>query len=90
MFAENLDKWERLTVADALEAISLADGEVIVNQGEPGDDFYIIVEGTAVVSQFPKEGDKEQVEVRPKFLKDSTSCPQILKLHFSYETALSN
>ena len=44
-FSENLDKWERLTVADALEATSFEDGADVVKQGEPGDDFYIIVDG---------------------------------------------
>ena len=48
---ESLDKWERLTVADALETVSFEDGETIVKQGEPGDDFYIILEGCAVVLQ---------------------------------------
>lgn len=48
---ESLDKWERLTVADALEPVSFEDGETIVKQGEAGDDFYIIVEGCAVVLQ---------------------------------------
>ena len=42
--AENLDKWERLTVADALEPVQFEDGEEIVKQGEPGDDFFIILE----------------------------------------------
>ena len=42
---ENLDKWERLTVADALEATSFEDGAAVVRQGMPGDDFYIIVDG---------------------------------------------
>ena len=46
--AENLDKWERLTVADALEAVNFEDGEVVVKQGEPGDDFFIIVDGYVV------------------------------------------
>jgi len=41
---ESLDKWERLTVCDALEPCSFDDGEEIVIQGQPGDDFYIIVE----------------------------------------------
>jgi cAMP-dependent protein kinase regulator len=45
LFSENLDKWERLTVADALEAVNFEDGEVVVKQGEPGDDFFIIVDG---------------------------------------------
>ena len=49
--SENLDKWERLTVADALEAVSFDDGEVVVSQGEPGNDFFIIVDGSAIVSE---------------------------------------
>lgn len=51
LFAESLDKWERLTVADALEPVSFEDGETIVKQGEPGNDFFIIVEGCATVLQ---------------------------------------
>ena len=42
--AESLDKWERLTVADALEPCTFQDGENVVTQGEAGEDFYIIVE----------------------------------------------
>lgn len=42
--AESLEKWERLTVADALEPVQFEDGEKIVVQGEPGDDFFIITE----------------------------------------------
>lgn len=42
--AESLDKWERLTVADALEPCQFVDGEEVVKQGEPGDDFFIIIE----------------------------------------------
>lgn len=42
--AESLDKWERLTVADALEPVQFEDGQKIVVQGEPGDEFFIILE----------------------------------------------
>jgi len=48
---ENLDEWERLTIADALEPINFDAGSAIVKQGERGDEFYIIVEGSAVVTQ---------------------------------------
>ncbi|XP_042240447.1 cAMP-dependent protein kinase type I regulatory subunit-like isoform X1 [Homarus americanus] len=59
---ESLDKWERLVVADALETVSIESGSTVVRQGEPGDDFYIIVEGTAVVMQARTPAD-EPVEV---------------------------
>jgi CRP-like cAMP-binding protein len=44
MILETLDEWERLTVADSLEPIQFEDGEIVVKQGDPGDDFFIIVE----------------------------------------------
>ncbi|XP_022419196.1 cAMP-dependent protein kinase type I-beta regulatory subunit isoform X2 [Delphinapterus leucas] len=47
---ESLEKWERLTVADALEPVQFEDGEKIVVQGEPGDDFFIITETSHWVS----------------------------------------
>ncbi len=47
-------------MADALEAVSFKDGEEIVRQGEQGDDFFIILEGTAVVTQFRKEGERPE------------------------------
>uniref|UniRef100_T1JGV4 Cyclic nucleotide-binding domain-containing protein n=1 Tax=Strigamia maritima TaxID=126957 RepID=T1JGV4_STRMM len=59
---ESLDKWERLTIADALEQVVFDDGAVIVKQGERGDDFFIISEGNAVVLQQKSETD-EPVEV---------------------------
>ncbi|XP_030386304.1 cAMP-dependent protein kinase type I regulatory subunit isoform X2 [Scaptodrosophila lebanonensis] len=60
---ESLDKWERLTVADALETVCFEDGETIVKQGEAGDDFYIILEGCAVVLQRRSEQGDEPAEV---------------------------
>jgi len=53
---EHLDKWERLTIADALEAVSFEDGTEVVKKGEIGDDFYIIVDGTAAVTKYKEEG----------------------------------
>ena len=37
-------------MADALESISFEDDKAVVKQGDQGNDFYIIVEGTAIVS----------------------------------------
>lgn len=59
---ESLDKWERLTVADALEPCTFLDGQNVVTQGEPGEDFFIIVEGRALVLQRKTE-DGEYIEV---------------------------
>lgn len=59
---ESLDQWERLTVADALETVQFGDRQRIVVQGEPGDEFFIILEGTAAVLQRRSE-EEEFVEV---------------------------
>ena len=39
-----MDQWERLAIADALEEVRFEDGEVIMRQGEAGDDFFIVLE----------------------------------------------
>jgi len=57
---DSLDKFERMTVADSLEQVVFDDNETIVVQGEKGDDFYIIVEGMAVVKQTPVDGESDQ------------------------------
>ncbi|TRY85940.1 hypothetical protein DNTS_032706, partial [Danionella cerebrum] len=59
---KSLDKWERLTVADALEPVQFEDGQKIVVQGEQGDEFFIILEGSAAVLQRRSENE-EFVEV---------------------------
>eukprot|EP01117_Protostelium_nocturnum_P011136 TRINITY_DN4047_c0_g1_i1.p1 TRINITY_DN4047_c0_g1~~TRINITY_DN4047_c0_g1_i1.p1 ORF type:complete len:382 (-),score=68.63 TRINITY_DN4047_c0_g1_i1:209-1354(-) len=46
---QTLTKWERLIVADALEPVTFRNEHVILREGEPGDKFYIILEGTCVV-----------------------------------------
>ena len=57
--AESLDMWERLTVADALEPVQFEDGQEIVRQGEPGEDFFIITEVSDNVTGGPEKLDGE-------------------------------
>ena len=47
----DVDKYERLQIADALSSASFTDGTDIVKQGEEGNEFFIILEGSAVVTQ---------------------------------------
>ncbi|VBB31819.1 unnamed protein product [Acanthocheilonema viteae] len=51
----DLDKWERANVADALERCDFEPGTRVVEQGHPGDEFFIIVEGQADVLQKRRE-----------------------------------
>ena len=45
-----------------MEAVSFDDGNEVVRQGDQGNDFFIIVEGAAVVTQYRAEGE-DPVEV---------------------------
>lgn len=58
----SLDEWERLTVADALEPCQFDEGLDVIRQGDPGEDFFIIVEGSAVVTKKSAD-DAPAVEV---------------------------
>jgi cAMP-dependent protein kinase regulator len=52
---------EILTIADALQEESFPDGEDISQQGDTGETFYIIKEGTAVCSQKNAAGAEGEV-----------------------------
>ncbi|CAL8111456.1 unnamed protein product [Orchesella dallaii] len=60
---ESLDEWERMTVADALEPVTFPPGATIVKQGDYGDEFFIIVEGTAIVTQTIDNQDVKVAEL---------------------------
>lgn len=45
---KSLDPYERSKIADALRAKSYQAGETLIKQGDPGSEFYILEEGSAV------------------------------------------
>lgn len=61
---ESLDLWERNSVADALEPCEFDDGQEIVRQGEPGEEFFIILEGNAIVYQKSSDNSEPAVVSR--------------------------
>ncbi|KAI0982448.1 hypothetical protein GJ496_005644 [Pomphorhynchus laevis] len=56
---KSLDSWERLTVADSLQQVSFKAGDKVIVQGDEGDDFFIIVDGQATVTQRKLSTDPE-------------------------------
>jgi len=56
-----LTEYEILTIADALQEQSFTDGEVICKQGDTGNTFYIVKEGTAVCTQSDGKGNQGEV-----------------------------
>lgn len=55
-----LDRSERQNVADALEPQLFKDGQTVMKEGDHGESFYVIEQGTCVVTQ---QLDGEDVEV---------------------------
>lgn len=60
---------ERSKVADALVSTTVEDGEAVVREGEMGDMFYFVEEGTASVRKKVKEGDAAGEEREVNVLK---------------------
>ena len=52
---QSLDDNERSTIADALQEVPQKAGDMIITQGEPGHDFYIIKTGKVVCIKDGKE-----------------------------------
>jgi cAMP-dependent protein kinase regulator len=46
---QTLLPYERSKIADALEDVTFSAGSTIINEGEPGEDFFILESGTAEV-----------------------------------------
>mmetsp|Transcript_73739 Transcript_73739/g.196538 ORF Transcript_73739/g.196538 Transcript_73739/m.196538 type:complete len:388 (+) Transcript_73739:67-1230(+) len=55
-----MDSYERSQLADALESEKYSEGQEIVRQGEAGDKFYILEEGTAKALK-EKDGQTREV-----------------------------
>ena len=60
---QSLSVAERATVSDSLATETYQDGEVVVRQGERGEDFYIVEEGQAVTT-VQESHDAPAVEVK--------------------------
>ena len=55
----SLEAYERHKIADALESVTFNDGDVVIKQGDVGDNFYIIESGDARVLRKDDKGEQE-------------------------------
>jgi len=55
----SLDRYERMVIADSLEAKEYKDGDMILKQGEVGQTFYLIISGKVRVTQRVVEHEGE-------------------------------
>lgn len=53
---KSLEPYERNKIADALESVSFKEGDVVLKQGEVGDNFYLIEAGEASVAKKEDDG----------------------------------
>ncbi|GES99402.1 cAMP-dependent protein kinase type I regulatory subunit isoform X3 [Rhizophagus clarus] len=60
-FLSTLDRSEITKLADALEPNNYDDGDTIISQGEPGEHFYIIEQGTVSISKINDSGIEQQL-----------------------------
>lgn len=59
---QTLDNYERSKLCDCLNIITFETGERIINEGDKGNTFYLIIEGQAVaVKKNPHTGMEEEV-----------------------------
>jgi cAMP-dependent protein kinase regulator len=52
----SLEAYERHKIADALESVVFNDGDLVIKQGDVGDNFYIIESGEATISKTDDNG----------------------------------
>lgn len=57
----SMNAYDRTKVADALRTETYKDGEYIVREGEAGDTFYMVEEGSAVATK-SFNGNIEEVQ----------------------------
>lgn len=57
---DTLDSVEKDKLCDCLKTESFKTGDYVIKEGEEGDVFYFVVEGSAIAEQ-NKEGKTEQV-----------------------------
>ena len=60
-FLMSMEPYERQKIADALESLTYKDGEVVIKQGDKGEDFFIIESGRAKVTRVNDDGVVETV-----------------------------
>jgi len=62
----SLEPYERHKIADALESVTYNDSEVIIKQGDVGENFYLIESGEAAVLQEDDEGITREISTLHK------------------------
>lgn len=57
----DMDPYERSQLADALKSIQFNEGDTVLREGEEGNEFYIVEEGTAKATKVVNQGEEAVV-----------------------------
>jgi cAMP-dependent protein kinase regulator len=60
-----LPDYEILLVADALKAADVVAGKVLVREGDPGEEFFIVMEGECIVKKMVDGEESELARLKP-------------------------
>ena len=58
----SMQPYERSSIADAFMEVKFAAGDVILREGDTGDTFFILSEGSAVATQTGEKGEVQVLE----------------------------
>lgn len=72
MLFQHLDEEQLLTVQNAMFLVEKENGDVIIQQGDDGDNFYILDQGRVNVFLEPKDTSSLEVEQNPDELSSTT------------------
>ncbi|GFR61177.1 cAMP-dependent protein kinase type II regulatory subunit [Elysia marginata] len=61
---QNLDRYERMTLADALQGRVYQDGDAIIKQGDDPDGVYFVEEGHIRITMFSQDGTETDIGTR--------------------------
>jgi CRP-like cAMP-binding protein len=73
----SLEPYERHKIADALESVTFNEGEIVVKQGDSGENFYIIESGEAQVTQADENGEEHVMHQLKKGDYFGGNCIQV-------------
>lgn len=83
----SLSSEEKSKIADALESRVYLDGEAVVREGDPGDTFFFVEEGEAVVTKTKKGDDDEQREITVGHLRKGDYFGELSLLYLAPRAA---
>lgn len=63
---QELDNYEKMKLCDCLTVETFKKDEIIIKEGEKGDKFYLIIEGTAEAYKHNNDTDKENIVYKYK------------------------